>query len=100
MYNTLIVAHLVISFLLIFVILFQRTGADGLSGLSGGSIGGNNLVSPKSTASFLHKLTVGLIAAFMINAIVLGNLSNFDPTKSKIVDESLKEASGTTVPKE
>ena len=73
MINALLIIHIVIALLLITVILMQRTGNDGLSGLSGGSNAG--LISVQSAANFLTKTTVVLAAAFMVNALVLGNLS-------------------------
>lgn len=83
MIDILLVVQMIISVMLIAVILIQRTGADSLSGLSGS--GGNlNVVSSRTAANFLTKTTTFLIAAFLINSIVLANLSI--PDQSAITD--------------
>jgi len=64
---------MVIAVLLIIVILLQRTGADGLSGIGGNNMG---VVSGRSAASFLTKLTIILAAMFFTNSLVLANLSS------------------------
>ena len=74
MMNILIFIHIVIAVLLIIVILLQRTGADGLSGIGGGSNMG--IASGRSVANFLTRVTVVLASMFFINAIVLANLSS------------------------
>lgn len=75
MLNTLLFIHLVVALLLIAVILLQKTSTDGLSGIGGG---GNNmsLMSGRSTANFLTKMTIILGAIFFINALALANLSS------------------------
>jgi len=66
--------HMVIAVLLIIVILMQRTGTDGLSGIGGGN--GMGVVSHRSAANFLTKMTVILAALFMANALLLANFSS------------------------
>ena len=75
MINTLLFIHLIIAILLVVVILLQKTSTDGLSGIGGG---GNNmgLVSGRSAATFLNRMTVILAVIFFGNALVLGNLSS------------------------
>lgn len=74
MINTLLFIHLAIAILLIVVILLQRTGSDGLSGIGGG--GGNmNVVTARSAANLLTKTTVILGVLFFANAILLANIS-------------------------
>lgn len=86
MLDILLIVHLVLSFLLIFVILIQKTSADGLSGLSGGGINSGGVFSPQTAASILHKITILLASLFMINALILANLSSFNPHKDIITD--------------
>ena len=86
MLDILLVVHLVLSFLLIFVILVQKTSADGLSGLSGGVVG-NSVFAPQTAANILHKITIILATLFMINALILANLSSFNPKKEIINDK-------------
>lgn len=77
MLNTLLFIHIVIAMLLIIVVLLQKTGTDGLSGIGGGVGGGNmGLVSSRSAATFLTRVTIILAALFFINALILGNLSS------------------------
>jgi preprotein translocase subunit SecG len=73
MMNILIFIHIVIAILLIIVILLQRTGADGLSGIGGGNNMG--VVTGRTAANFLTKTTIVLATCFIINAIILANLS-------------------------
>ncbi|MCC8417835.1 MAG: preprotein translocase subunit SecG [Rickettsia endosymbiont of Bryobia graminum] len=74
MMNILLFVHVVIAILLIIVILMQKTGSDGLSGIGGNNMGG--VVAGRTVANFLTKTTVVLAACFIINAIVLANLSS------------------------
>ncbi|WP_253308241.1 MULTISPECIES: preprotein translocase subunit SecG [unclassified Rickettsia] len=74
MINILLFIHIVIAVLLIIVILMQRSGSDGISGLSGGNNMG--VVSAKTVGNFLTKSTVVLATLFLVNAIVLANLSS------------------------
>lgn len=75
MINTLLFVHLIIAILLVIVILLQKTSTDGLSGIGGG---GNNmgLVSGRSAANFLSRMTVILAIIFFANALILANLSS------------------------
>lgn len=77
MMNILLFIHMVIAILLIIVILLQRTGADGISGIGGSSMGG--VVSGRSAANFLTKTTIVLASLFFVNAIVLANLYSKKP---------------------
>lgn len=73
--NILLFIHIVIAVLLIIVILLQRTGNDGLSGIGGG--GGNvGVVAGRTVVNFLTRTTVVLATLFVINAIILANLSS------------------------
>lgn len=65
--------HMVIAVLLIVVILMQKTGSDGLSGIGGGNNMG--VISHRTAANFLNKMTIVLAAMFMANALLLANLS-------------------------
>lgn len=74
MIDILLVVHLVIALLLIVVILLQKNSGDALAGLSGG---GNNMgvVSARAAATFFSRITIFLAIAFMVNALLLANLS-------------------------
>lgn len=73
MMNILLFIHVVIAVLLIVVILLQKTGTDGLSGIGGSNMG---IVTGRSAANFLTKTTILLASLFFINALVLANLSS------------------------
>ncbi|WP_425363264.1 preprotein translocase subunit SecG [Candidatus Tisiphia endosymbiont of Hybos culiciformis] len=75
MMNILLFVHIVIAILLIIVILMQKTGSDGLSGVGGGN-GTMGVVAGRTVVNFLTKTTVVLATLFIINAIILANLSS------------------------
>lgn len=88
MINILLIVQIVISVLLIAVILLQRTGADSLSGLSGG--GNTGVVSARAAATFMSRTTIILAVLFIVNSIILANLS-IKPKSSKLEQEISKE---------
>ncbi len=73
MIDILLFVHITIAILLIIVILMQRR-SDGISSISGGNNMG--VVSAKTVGNFLTKSTIILTILFLINAIVLANLSS------------------------
>ena len=77
--------HMVIALLLIVVILMQKTGADGLSGIGGGNMG---VVNHRTAANFLTKTTIVLAALFMANALLLANLSS---KKTTDIDQKIQQ---------
>jgi preprotein translocase subunit SecG len=77
-----IVIHVVISVLLILTILLQRSNSDALKGL--GSAPTTGVMSAQATSNFLHKTTVVLSALFIINCIVMANMSAASNKKSGI----------------
>jgi len=89
MMDILLVVHLIIAALLIIVILLQKNSADALSGLGGGA---NNMgiVSARATATFFTRLTIFLAIAFMVNALLLANLS-IKGNKENPLESKLKE---------
>ncbi|WCR56598.1 preprotein translocase subunit SecG [Rickettsia asembonensis] len=74
MIDILLFVHITIAILLIIVILMQRSGSDGISSISGGNNMG--VVSAKIVGNFLTKSTIILTTLFLINVIVLANLSS------------------------
>ena len=65
---------MIIGVLIVILILLQ-SGSDELKGLGGGSSTGN-VMSPAASANFMTKLTAGLAALFIINCLMLANLSS------------------------
>ncbi|WP_316353923.1 preprotein translocase subunit SecG [Candidatus Trichorickettsia mobilis] len=98
--SILLFVHVIIAVLLIAVILLQQTGTDGLSGIGGGSGGGNmGMVTARSAANFLTRTTIILAILFFINAIILANLSSQKQVDlDKKINESLIKEEGTTLP--
>lgn len=95
MIDILLIVQIVISVLLITVILIQRTGSDSLSGLSGG--GNTGVVSARAAATFLSRTTIILATIFMINSIILANLST-KSKNSKIIEQIESEIESSRNP--
>ncbi|WP_165379685.1 preprotein translocase subunit SecG [Rickettsiales endosymbiont of Peranema trichophorum] len=72
MATTLLILQICIVLSLVCVILLQKTGADGLSGLSGG---GHNFLSGKVIGQAFSRFTMFLAAAFIVNSLVLAKLA-------------------------
>ncbi len=88
MLNVLLVVQLIVGILLIALILLQKTAADGLSGLGGGNSG---VVSAQSANSFFKNSTMFLATVFLINSLVLANLSARDPNKELLKEHKQEE---------
>lgn len=88
MQTLLIVLHVILAVMLVALILLQG-GSDELKGL-GSSSGTDSIMTPAASAGFLTKLTATLAALFIINCLVLANLSSRDSRKS-IADKIVKE---------
>jgi protein translocase SecG subunit len=72
----LLVSQIVIAVLLIFLVLIQKSDGDSLTGLSSGSNGLNSAISGRTGMSILNKVTMALIALFMINCLLLASITN------------------------
>lgn len=90
MQTILMVAHLIIAVLLVGIILLQRTSDDSLGGLSGGS-GFGGVMSARSSATFFTRLTSVLAILFVINCLLLANLSLKSSNKSIVSQISKTE---------
>lgn len=87
-----LVIQIILAIAIIGAVLLQKNGGDGLGSLGGGnSMGGNSIVSGRTTASFLSRATAILMAAFMINSLILGNMSVRDHKKTSIIENSIKK---------
>ncbi len=71
MYTVLMLLHVFITLALIVVILIQRTDADGLGGLGGGS-SMSGVVTGRASANFMTRLTAILATVFIVNSLALG----------------------------
>ena len=75
MYTIFLFIQVIVSILLILSILLQSSKNDGLSGLSGGNTGSMpQLMSNKSSANAIQKITIILAILFMSNSLILANL--------------------------
>ena len=73
MQTILTIIHIIIGILLIITVLLQ-SGSDELKGL--GSSISDNVISPTASANFMTKFTAILAALFIINCLVLSNISS------------------------
>ena len=75
--------HLVISFLIVVIVLLQRSKGGGLSGAFGGMGAGDANFGGIGVTTFLHKATIYLAIGFMVTSVALAYLtamkSNVDP---------------------
>lgn len=84
-----LVTQIILALAIIGSVLLQKNGGDGLGNLGGGGgLSGSNIVSGRTTASFLSKATAILMTLFMINSLVLGNLSVREHHKGSVVEKS------------
>ena len=86
----LLVIQVIIAISMICVILLQRSSSDGLSGLSGGSSGGNSLISGRTSANLLTKITSFLAIAFMANSLAMATIT---ARNSSTVDKVIEKIS-------
>lgn len=84
----LLTLQVIVACLLIILVLIQKSDGDSLSGIGGGSGGLNSVISSKSTASFLSKATMALIAFFMLNCLLLASIAN---NSNKSIQSDLKK---------
>ena len=73
MQTILTIIHIIIGVLLVITVLLQ-SGSDELKGL--GSSMGDNVISPTASANFMTRFTAILATLFIINCLVLSNISS------------------------
>ena len=85
MFNIFLILHLMLAVILVVVILLQRSDEGALGGIGGGSFSG--MLTGRSSANFLTKITTFIAALFLCNCLLLAVLSgNFK--KDSIITES------------
>ncbi len=97
MTTILLIVQMFIVCMLIAVILVQKTGADGLAGLSGG---GHNVFSSRASSNLLTKLTTILAIAFMVNSMVIAKVSIMSSKETKSIVDSITVSPADTQAKE
>jgi preprotein translocase subunit SecG len=83
MEQVLLIVHGIVAILIIAIILLQKSDTDGLKGIGGGDVNAS-VLSRSNSSSFLTKVTVVLAVIFMINCLVLANISSRKSSKSVI----------------
>jgi preprotein translocase subunit SecG len=92
MQNVVLVVHLILALSLIGVVLLQRSEGGGL-GMGGGG-GGGGLMSARSAATALGKLTWGLAIAFICTSLTLTILAAQQSSTSSVLDQIGIDAPG------
>lgn len=95
MENVLLIIHLIIAVCLIAVVLLQRSEGGAL-GIGGG--GGGGLVSSRSAATAMSKLTWALAVAFIATSITLAIIAGGDPAGRSVLDELGEPQDGILLP--
>ena len=88
MFNLFLIIHAILALTLIVIILLQRSDGGALGGIGGGSFSG--MLTGRSSANFLTKLTAVVAALFLGNSLLLAILSG-NLKESSIVNETTIE---------
>lgn len=83
MENVVLIIHLLLALALIGIVLLQRSEGGGL-GMGGG--GGGGVVSRRTAATAMGKITWGLAIAFIITSITLTIISASNSSGASVVD--------------
>lgn len=70
MFNFLLILQCFLAALILFAVLLQKTGREGLGGLKT-----DPMSNQESSSNFLVKVTAILVAIFFLNSLFLANLS-------------------------
>ena len=73
MFDIFLIIHAILAIVLIVVILLQRSDGGALGGIGGGNFSG--MLTGRSSANFLTKLTAIVAALFLANSLFLAILS-------------------------
>ena len=85
MVDIFLIIHAILAIALIVVILLQRSDGGALGGIGGGNFSG--MLTGRSSANFLTKLTAVLAAMFLANSLLLAILSG-KTNKSLIINNT------------
>ena len=87
MSNVLLIIQLIISIILTGLILIQRSEGGAL-GIGGGG-GGGGLMSGRSAATSVARMTAIVGAAFLVNSMLLAVVFNLESDEASIIDDSV-----------
>jgi len=93
METVLLAVHIVLVSALVLVILLQRSGNDGLSGLGGGggNAGGNSIFSVRGSANFLTRITSFLATGFICSSLALAYIASHRDGGTSLADKIAAE---------
>lgn len=82
MHTLILTIHIIVAFLLVLIVLIQKSKGGAVGGLGGGSMGG--LFTARGSANFLTRTTAILATLFFVSALLLVIMGR-QPTKSGIL---------------
>ena len=89
MFNLFLIIHALLAIFLIVIILLQRSDGGALGGIGGGNFSG--MLTGRSSANFLTKLTAIVAGLFLANSLFLAILSGNLKEESIINDSEVEE---------
>ena len=89
MFNLFLIFHAVLAIALIITVLLQRSDGGALGGIGGGNFSG--MLTGRSSANFLTKLTAIIAALFLANSLFLAILSGNMSKDSILEDVNVEE---------
>ncbi len=89
MFNLLLILHALLAIALIISVLLQRSDGGALGGIGGGNFSG--MLTGRSSANFLTKLTAIIAALFLANSLLLAVLSGKIGNESILEDINVEE---------
>ena len=100
MFNLFLIIHAILALILVVIILIQRSDGGALGGIGGGSFSG--MLTGRSSANFLTKLTAIVAALFLGNSLLLallsGNLKNNSIINDTKIEDIIEENGDKTKP--
>ena len=93
--NVFFVFQIIISVLLVILVIFQKTSSDSLSGIGGGGMSNNGVISKRAVTNILTKGTMILVALFMLNCLFMSAVISRTHGKDESKIESFIEENGS-----
>ena len=93
MFNLFLIIHAILALTLIVIILLQRSDGGALGGLGGGGGSFSGMLTGRSSANFLTKLTAIIAALFLGNSLLLAILSGNLKEKSIVNEATIEDLS-------
>jgi preprotein translocase subunit SecG len=94
--------QIILVVVLVILVLLQPPGSSALSGFSNSQQGLNSMISVKSSANPLSKVTAVVSGLFIVNTLLLSGLYSKDVHKKSIAErielEKKQESESTSIP--